>query len=148
MADVSMVVYHHTGAMDARPTAEQIAEYQTGPTAHAPFPAIAYHAVIDPDGTVFTCHDMETLVWGQGAGSAEAIQGVGSNNWRSIAVCFSGQEPTPEQVEAMGTVADALDTLLHRLVRTIHRHVSRAADGRELTSCPGETWPRWLDEVR
>ena len=148
MADLRWIVYHHTNTGDARPTVRSIAEYQTGPTSHLDFPAIAYTVFVDPDGTAYLCHDLDVVTWGQGDGSPWSRRGVGGNNWRGLAVAFAGEHPTAAQLVKLKLVGDEIDRRLdRRLLRLGHRDVSIGDDGQPLTECPGSKWPEWRAEV-
>ncbi len=149
MAAVKWIVHHHTHAGPGRPTVDDIADYQTGPDSHLPFPAIAYHLYIEADGTIIQCHDIEAVTWAQGTGSPGNLLGVGLNNWWAIAVCLSGEHPAAEQVAAIVRVDSWIDGALARhLPRVGHRDVSRSQAGLPLTECPGASWPEWADQLR
>lgn len=148
MAAVKWLVFHHTGLLDARPTADAVARYQTGPEPRDPYPAIAYHLYVEADGTIEVCHDLETVCWSQGDGSPGQKDGVGLNNWWGVACCFAGNNPNPAQLQAMQRVGPALDTVVgRRLERTAHCLVSQA-NGKPLTECPGPFWRQWLPIVQ
>lgn len=149
MHQVIWLVYHHTHKGPGRPTVQSIAEYQTGPTAHLPFPATAYHVYVEEDGTMEWVQDLETVTWSQGDGSPTVKGGVGSNNWLGIACCFSGENPTEAQITSMKRVGDVIDTGMERkLERVGHRDVSRGPDGAPLTECPGVAYVNWLPRIR
>jgi hypothetical protein len=143
MANVSLFVVHHTGMGPARPTAQEVAAYQTSPAAHLPFPAMAYQLYVDAEATIQVIHDLETLTWSQGDGSTWSRDGVGGNNWIGIACCFAGQDPTDNQIAAIRRAADGVDHALgRRLRRTCHRLVSVG-----LTECPGSRYQEWLPKI-
>ena len=138
MRDVKWIVVHHTGAGVSRPRAEAIARYQTGPGPLDKFPAIAYHVVIEADGTIYWCHDLETVVWSNGVGSPTQKQGVGVFNWQSFAVCFSGENPTAIQTEVGNKVILTINEAMNeRLSLRGHGDLSR-------TQCPGPTMTEWV----
>ena len=148
MAAVKWLVIHHSGAGPGRPTALAVAQYQTGPTAHLDFPAMAYHFYCEADGTIEQVHDLETLTWSQGDGSPYSVNGVGIFNYWGIAACFSGDEPTEQQISALKALGTAVDVLMDRsLQRLGHKDVSKSPDGTPLTECPGAGWATWRTRI-
>jgi len=149
MAEVRWIVYHHTHAGAGRPTVQQVADYQVGPTSHVAFPAIAYPWFIEEDGTAYQCHDLETVTWAQGDGSPGAKLKIGLNNWYGIAVAFSGENPTPAQLVTMRRLGEEIDGILGRKLKRLgHSDVSRGADDKPLTECPGLAFEEWRDDIQ
>jgi hypothetical protein len=129
-----MVVIHHTGDGEGRPTAQAVAAYQTGPTATWPFPRIAYAIFIEGDATIEIGNDLEDECWSNGVGSPteDANQEGVYNDW-TISVCFSGQDPTDQQWSAAMKVYDAVQTVLNRTLQlTGHGLLPNGG-----TDCPG-----------
>ncbi len=138
------LVYHHTGKGPARPTAEATAAYQVGKTSHLAFPAVAYSLYVEADGRVCLLHDLETVTWHAGTGSPTAKLGVGVFNWASVGCCFSGEDPTPEQLRALREVGETLDEWFGRKLKRLgHREVSKGT-----TECPGARYLEWIAAVR
>ncbi len=148
MAAVRWLVVHHTHAGPGRPNAESIAAYQTGPKAHLQFPEVAYHIFVEADGTVKWLQPYEALTWHAGEGSPAARLGIGSNNWESVAVCFSGEDPSAAQLRALGAVRARVRLDLGRTLAVRgHREVS-VRNGQPLTECPGARYLEWLEQLR
>ncbi len=145
MREVEWLVIHHSGSGRSRPRVRAVARYQTGPAAHFDFSEITYHVYVGPDGQVTVAHDVETLTWSNGRGSPTSKLGVGIFNWRSIAVCFAGDDPTPAQHDAIARVAEGIYAVLgRRLPMRGHGDVCRNAAGRPTTTCPGAAMSAWL----
>lgn len=144
LSTVRWLVVHHTGDGPARPTIQETASYQIGPTAQLPFPGFAYIGFIEADGTIEVAYDLETVPWSQGDGSTYAINGVGVNNYWGIAFCFSGQDPTDAQVAAYRRIYAALEAVVgHSIAVMGHRQVSGTSD----TECPGDAMIAKLGEI-
>lgn len=148
--DLSMLkwqVYHHTGATGT-PDCDAVAAYHTGDSCPTKYPAIAYWAFVNVDGTAHICHDVETVTWSQGTGSPATIMGVGSNNYFGLAVCFSGADPNRWQIKTLQGIARAVDMALGTpLERKPHCMVSRNNAGEPLTECPGDQWQEWIPQL-
>ena len=138
MLDVSWLVLHHTNAGPARPTTIEVARYQTGGTPEVRFPEFAYHVYIMENGDIVLAHDLDRLVWSNGNGSVAWKQGVGMNNWRSIAVCFSGDNPTLEQRDSLSVARSVIHTVIGR---SLWLRPHGDLDG---TECPGVDVRRWV----
>lgn len=123
----------HYTAGPTSSTTLAIAQYQTGAGAQEDFPAIAYHYLIEGDGSVHWCHDLNRRVWGSGA--------PGSNE-QDVHVCYTGQvEPNDRQLKGIrAALIDAQEKLGRSLTIKAHR------DGYP-TACPGPTWEQWRSYV-
>ena len=105
---------HHTGGNPVQDadgnyvTHESVAAYHAGPSSHLQeggAPGIAYTFVIEPDGTVVQCWDLDLRTWSQGWKDRP-----GDENAAFVAVCHigdfdskhhrSGKRPTQHQLLA------------------------------------------------
>ena len=119
----------HYTAGPTSSTTRDIAAYQVGPGAQEAFPEIAYHYLVEGDGSVHWCHDLDVRVWGSGA--------PGSNE-RDVHVCYTGdREPNAKQLVGIRTALIHAQQQRGRSL-TIGGHKDNYA-----TSCPGPTWPDW-----
>ena len=119
----------HYTAGSTSSTTLAIAQYQTGPDAQEDFPAIAYHYLVEGNGSVHWCHDLDVRVWGSGA--------PGSNE-RDVHVCYTGdREPNGVQLKGIQNALRHAQSVLGRSLM-IGGHKDNYA-----TSCPGPTWPQW-----
>lgn len=142
---VQWFAVHHTGSGPARPDVYDTANYQTGPTAHIKFPAIAYTMYVDGDGKLHLCHDLEVVSYANGDGSPYSLEGVGIYNWWTISCCFSGDNPNNEQLVTIRKARRAVDEALGRSLQVKgHRQIS----GDNSTECPGSQMNLWLPYVR
>ncbi len=125
------VVLHAT---DADTTAESLALYQTTKVEGDPYPALAYHFVVQANGTVEWCHDLAVETWHAGVEASAHY----------VSVCLpgaGGDEPAPPaQLAAGRELVRALERLLARPMQ-VRAHVELMAG----SPCPG---PRWRDLVR
>ena len=123
----------HYTAGPVSSTTRNIANYQVGPTAQDPFPAIAYHYLVEGDGSVHWCHDLDKRVWGSGQ--------PGSNE-SDVHVCYTGDtQPNGRQLDGIKTaLRHAQGVLGKKLSIKAHR------DGYS-TACPGPTWELWRSAV-
>lgn len=134
LADVRGLAVHHTGMGPARPTVQEVADFQIGPSAQAPFPGLAYWGQVEPAGEFVIAWDVETETWSQGIGSPfEDVNGQGINNARFVAVEFSGQDPTDQQWATILAIKDVLERVAgHPLILTSHGRVDPGT-----TACAG-----------
>jgi len=93
---IKKITVHHSATMSG--SAEAYANYHVQ---HNNWPGIGYHFVIEKDGTIKWCHDVETLSWH-----------VGNGNGYSVGVCLTGnfikQEPTAAQSRSLNKLLRAL----------------------------------------
>lgn len=135
--DVVVGITVHYTASSPRTTVWGTASYHVGPHAQEAFPAIAYHFFVDAAGTVYRCHDLDTRVWHSGA----VVNGV-ARNASHIGICYAGNwEPSVNQRAGLRTAIALCEDELARPL-TIEGHKDVYA-----TSCPGATWPLWLDDI-
>lgn len=137
LTQIEWLVVHHTGVGAARPSIQDIAAFQVGPTAQLPFPGFAYGGNVAEDGTFQVAYDLEVVTWAQGDGSPTSINGVGSNNYFGYAVVFSGENPTDAQLATYHRIHIALaaPSVLGRVLAVRgHRQVSGSND----TECPAD----------
>lgn len=132
LAAVDSVDLHYT-AGPSTSTVQAIAAYQTGPKAQEPFPAIAYHLIVDNRGAVSWCHDLDRRVWHNGAPG---------RNERAIGICYIGdREPNAAQKRG---IQNAIRWCQQQIGRTL---IVAGHKDQYATSCPGPTWPTWRRDV-
>lgn len=85
LASIKKVVVHHSGTVTG--SAEAYARYHTG---SLKWPGIGYHIVIEQDGTVKLCNDLESISYHSGNANSYSV-GV------SMTGDFSQNEPTDKQ---------------------------------------------------
>lgn len=135
VANVTMATLHYT---DSPPvlSAEQVASAQLQRDA-APggpkFPGLAYHYIVEQDGTPVWAWDIDIRVWHSAAPG---------KNTQSVGVCYIGNvEPNPAQILGMAAALRHAEAALGRLI-TIGGHMDDYA-----TECPGPRWPDWKGNV-
>lgn len=133
LAAVNTAYLHYTAGANSASTLA-VAQYQTGPTSHLDFPEIAYHYLVELDGVVHWCHDLDKRTWGS--------DGPGANE-RGVHICYPGDhEPTAAQQRGLRDAVRHAQGLLGRsLVVQGHK------DSGSATQCPGPTWPAWKAAV-
>ncbi len=149
---IRKIVIHHTDT-PKNFTVEQIARYHVFGTSpyKDPWPAIGYHYVIAPDGTIYWTERHETRSYHVGAANNYCL-GV-SLIGRFLIKDYDGsiqpqedQLPTPAQMEsAAHLVAWLMDTLNVPDIENVvgHKEVGQ-------TMCPGDQWlkgVRWKDAL-
>lgn len=136
VAAIDRFVVHHTaGSVSA--TATSVATYQTGANAHLPFPAIAYHYIIERNARIVWCHDHKVRVWGSdGAKSDVNINDV------AIHACYIGNNnPTEHQIISLHELRVYLE---HQQGKALLVQGHRDNDN---TSCPGDSWITWKGRI-
>lgn len=132
LADVEGVTIHYTAGPLGQ-SVDAIAAYQislaaagqTG-TGH-PFPAIAYHLVVDGAGNVHYCNDLDTVTWHK----------PGRND-TYVGLCFTGTgNPTDAQLDGLAKAILWAGAFVGRPL-AIEGHKDGYA-----TACPGAGWPGW-----
>lgn len=120
----------HATTLDS--SAATLARYQTIKVEGDPYPAMAYHFLVHPDGGVEWCQDLEVLTWHAG----------GEGSATHLAVCLAGAAEAPLPAVQEGAARALLDVLcLHvgrRLAVRPHHALVPAAAG-----CPGPGWRLW-----
>ncbi|MFA4132603.1 MULTISPECIES: N-acetylmuramoyl-L-alanine amidase [unclassified Brevibacillus] len=88
LTDIRSAAMHHSATKSGSP--EAFARYHVGTNG---WPGIAYHFVIQKDGTIYWCNDPEAISYH-----------VGNSNRHALGICLVGdfrtQKPTPEQLDA------------------------------------------------
>ena len=142
-ANIIGATIHYT-AGPSNLNATSIANFQLGrvadPKTGAKFPAIAYTYIIEQDGTVVQCHDLNIRCWHSGA----VVNGV-SRNDNYIGVCWSGDD-VPNTAQLLG-----IKTALRHIEQQLGRPLQKIEGHREApyaTQCPGNRWKEWIDLVR
>jgi uncharacterized protein YigE (DUF2233 family) len=114
--EIEIIALHHS--LTEEGSAEAFARYHVSKYG---WPGIGYAYVIGKDGTVYICHDIETMTYH-----------VGNSNRKSIGICLVGdfrtQKPTPAQYQA------ALE-LVRELQRIIPHTVIKGH-----SELPGYSW--------
>lgn len=90
------------------------------------WPSIGYHYVIEPDGTIKFCNDLEYVTYH-----------VGNHNGYAIGICLTGdfryEDPTPEQEESLRNLVAAIQKAYPH-IKTIKGH--NEFKGYEWKQCP------------
>lgn len=133
--DAIVGVAVHATAADM--SAESLALYQSTKLEGDPYPAIAYHYVLRPDGSVEWCHDLAVETWHAGVRGSAAY----------VALCFAGAGgETPATPAQLAAAAELLALLEQQLGRPLevrpHHELLPSANG-----CPGPSWPEWRDAL-
>lgn len=140
LSGINGITLHYT-AGNANMSVEDLAAMQINLVADAStgekFPAIAYTIVVDGNGQVNLCHDLDTRSWH----SAAIVNGVSWNTTR-VSVCYTGNtEPNDMQIHGINT---AIKWVREQLGKNLpvdgHRDVYA-------TLCPGNTWNIWKDKL-
>lgn len=132
LALVTDVDLHYT-ASASDVSVEAIARYQTGPGAQEPFPAIAYHFMVDGHGRINRLHDLDVRVWHNGGYRRNDI---------AVGICYIGnREPNPAQQRWLRETIRLCERELGRSL-AVHGHKDSAQ-----TICPGSMWPSWRAAV-
>ncbi|MDC0760638.1 N-acetylmuramoyl-L-alanine amidase [Brevibacillus sp. AG] len=88
LTDIRSAALHHSATLSGSP--EAFARYHVGTNG---WPGIAYHFVVQKDGTIYWCNDPEVISYH-----------VGNSNRHALGICLVGdfrkQKPTPSQIEA------------------------------------------------
>ena len=130
------VTIHYT-ASSPYASPDAIAAYQTGPSSHLEFPAVAYTLLVDAWGTTYQCHDLDVRCWHSGA----VVDGV-ARNASHIGICWIGSDgPTALQVEGIADAFAWCETQLGKRL-TLEGHRDSYS-----TACPGANWATWRRDV-
>jgi LysM repeat protein len=121
------IVIHHSLTITG--SAEAYARYHTITNG---WPGIAYHYVIEKDGTIKQCHNPNVKSYH-----------AGNHNGYSIGVCLTGdfrigkQKPTQEQMDSLYLLIKELRIEVPS-VKTVCKH--QDLKGYEWKNCPGDNW--------
>jgi hypothetical protein len=135
-ADLTLFVAHYT-AGPVTSTVTDIARYQTGPSSHLPFPAIAYHWFVEQDGKLSLCHDLATRTWGSdGSYQSQHVNAIG------VHCCYAGNtQPNAAQIAGMKQSRLESERMLGRVL-TVRGHSDDSP-----TQCPGTAWNAWKGQI-
>lgn len=136
LSQVRYIVIHHSG-VDADSSSEQIAAYHVGSLG---WPGPGYAYVVRQNGDIEYCGDLSSVRYN-----------VAARNEECVGVClvgdFSTHHPTVEQLGAAQNLCRVLMPLLDPggtgQVKVVgHKEIALRGYA---TSCPGATWPEWLN---
>ncbi|WP_456275664.1 peptidoglycan recognition protein family protein [Bacillus sp. AK128] len=89
---IKNIAIHHSATTTG--SAESFARYHVNTLE---WPGIAYHYVVDKDGTISHCHDLEVVSYH-----------VGNSNYRAVGICMVGDFRTQQLTEAQKTATQNL----------------------------------------
>lgn len=128
LSQIDQVVLHHTaGRIDETP--EEIAAYHVGPNhiSSTGTPGISYTLVIDAQGRIYWCNDIESITWH-----------VSNENTHSVSICVIGnyetRQPNAKQVAAVKRAKRWLEKKIGRKLPM----VGHSKAGTTGTECPGD----------
>ena len=130
LAAITGVTMHATAwPMDP----EAMALYQTTKVEGDPYPAIAYHFVVSPEGELAWCQALEVETWHAGAVSSTTRIAV------CLAAAASDAGATDKQVAVTRVLLGCLERFLGRPLDVQPHHLLLPVT----TTCPGPSWERW-----
>ena len=137
LTGITGITIHYT-AGPANLGAVEIARFQLTRDANPPnktfFPAIAYTMVIEQDGRIVLCHDLDRRCWH----SAAVISGI-ARNASHVGIVYCGDvAPNDRQIAGL---RGAIDWVQAQLGRSLA--VEGHKDAPYATQCPGNAWPAW-----
>jgi len=131
-------IIHHS-ATSPRVSPYIIADYHVNVKK---YPAIAYHALIYPDGMVYQTNDWDAISWHAGCAAVHGPNCPDNANLTGIGIClvgdFTNEPPAPAQLEAAGELIIELSRMYGPLKIIGHKEAHAAR-----TRCPGDTWTSW-----
>ncbi|MBM7659541.1 peptidoglycan hydrolase-like protein with peptidoglycan-binding domain [Bacillus mesophilus] len=92
LSAIKNIAIHHSATTSG--SAESFARYHVNTLE---WPGIAYHYVVDKDGTISLCHDLEVVSYH-----------VGNSNYRAVGICMVGDFRTQQLTEAQKTATQNL----------------------------------------
>lgn len=130
------IVIHHT-AGNPNESIESIANYHINSTADK-YPAIAYHFIILPDGSVFQTNYVTTISWH-----------VANFNTGCIGISFTGNfdiknnVPTEAQILSGKKLVSALQSAIEKVIgrKLLVKGHKEVAQKGHATACPGRYFP-------
>lgn len=128
---VEMLVIHHTVTPRIFPP-ENIARYHVY---NRKYPAIAYHYVVEGDGTIYQTNPLTDVSWHTSGFNTMSI-GIALTG-----TFMNGREPTEKQCRSTSALVCYLQDLLGRDV-PVRGHKQLVQ-----TACPGSTWANWSHKV-
>lgn len=136
LAGITGITVHYTAspARAGLDAVRAIAKYQVGPNAQEAFPGIAYTMVVDSEGTIYQCWDLDVRCWHSGA----VVGGVARNASHVGIAIINDTDPSMDQLNGL---ADAIQLCEYQLDRplTVEGH----KDAPYPTACPGAHWQDW-----
>ncbi len=134
LSAIDFIVIHHSAVLEDT-WADGIADYHIDKMG---WPGIGYAFVVHWAGTVEWCHDLEVMSYH-----------VASRNRQCVGVCLPGDftniHPRSLQLQSARVIVDWLRWVVPQAEVVGHRE---AALPKYATSCPGDTWPEWADQLR
>lgn len=121
-SSITNIAIHHSATTSG--SAEAFANYHVNTLS---WPGIGYHYVIDKNGTIYQCHDLEVISYH-----------VGNHNSRAVGICMIGnfvvESPTDAQMKAAIELTTYLLTQLKLSVHNVFGH--NEFSGHASTLCP------------
>ena len=92
---ITYVVVHHSAgpaswSANAGGGGNGLAGWDVTQTDRDPYPEITYHFVVNYNGQIERCLNLDALAWHSGARGLPSPGGVGINNWKGVAICLPG----------------------------------------------------------
>ena len=154
-SDITQVVIHQ--ALGAKATTESMNRYHTASKARGiaygrGWPKIAYHFVVERDGTVKQCNSLTDITYHTGRGANTGGIGIcvcghfeGEGHLKDDPVpAYRFNEPTKEQLLALGRLVVDLIVYLNLDIRSgLKGHFSYGK-----LACPGFILEQWVKDKR
>lgn len=143
LASIDKVILHQElGNGDAATVNEYHRRYDPrGPAYGRDWPRIAYHWVIEPDGTVEQVNDVADVTWHCAGQNARSIGVMLVGDFAGPG--HLGSEPTAAQEQAFFALAEHLMTTLGLGPDGFYGHCSFGK-----AACPGFTANEWIEKLR
>ncbi|MFD1735634.1 N-acetylmuramoyl-L-alanine amidase [Bacillus salitolerans] len=123
LSAIKNIAIHHSATTSG--SAESFARYHVN---ELDWPGIGYHFVIDKDGDIIQCHDLEVISYH-----------VGNSNSRALGICMVGDFRTqqltdPQRKATLNLILDLVDQLEHVGINDVWGH--QEFPGYEWKPCP------------
>lgn len=130
---IKYIAFHHSASISG--TVEQFANYHVN---HLDWPGIGYHYVVDKQGDIYWCHDLETISYH-----------VGNSNKASVGICLIGDftkgKPTKAQYESTLKLTDMLMNELSINLKNVLGHNQFPNNS---TACPAINMNTFREDVK
>jgi N-acetyl-anhydromuramyl-L-alanine amidase AmpD len=131
LSDITHIAIHHSaGSGNASPA--DIARFHVNTRE---WPGIAYHFLIQPDGTIYQTQRLKTISWH-----------VANNNKKLIGICLNGNfitiPPQQKQLDATKWLVAQLRNQFPNIEIKGHKDFPD-----QQTACPGDSYHQWLSYV-